>query len=137
MLFGASQARFYDFGCRGIWDTLYPIYVVKWNVLPWNEWFYYMNKIKTVSQIPLEPSSWNLAWTFVLYHLQTDIFEKTKMASHFNPDFFWNFKKPFKKNRALNEFFGHPKRKPEEFSYFPSQGCNHLVSAKQEQLLWT
>ena len=38
MQIGASQAKFYDFGSRGIWNTVGPIYMVKslilWQNIP-------------------------------------------------------------------------------------------------------
>ena len=57
------------FGSRGIWGTVCPIYVVKSFILWWNIPFYYINRVycNTVSQVPLEPNSWNLDWSASIY----------------------------------------------------------------------
>ena len=45
-------AKYHEFGSRGIWNTIYPIYVLEWYILPWNEWFYYINREYRISNTP-------------------------------------------------------------------------------------
>ena len=49
---GTFQAKFYEFGSRGIWDTVYPIYVIKPLILRQNPHFYYINRIYRISNTP-------------------------------------------------------------------------------------
>ena len=51
MQIGAFQAKFHEFGSRGIWDTVYPIYVVKSLILWQNLSFYYINSVYPWKQI--------------------------------------------------------------------------------------
>ena len=49
---GAIQAKFHEFGSRGIWDTVYHIYVVKSLVLWQNKSFYYINRVYRILNTP-------------------------------------------------------------------------------------
>ena len=52
MKIGAFLAKFHEFGSRGIWDTIYPIYVVKSLILWQNKPFYCINWAHYISNTP-------------------------------------------------------------------------------------
>ena len=49
---GAFQVKFYEFGSRGIWDTVYLIYVRKPLILLQKHHFYNINKVYHISNTP-------------------------------------------------------------------------------------
>ena len=49
---GAFQAKFYEFGSRGIWGTIYPIYVIKPLILWQKHHFYNINRVYCISNTP-------------------------------------------------------------------------------------